>query len=73
MGDNKSNQSRRSFLSKMFSATPLAENPEMVKMLTADGKLVEVKKSVVDAAATREKATNEKILHWMVNPSKENL
>ena len=72
MGDNKNNQSRRSFFSKLFTADPFAEKPEMIKMLTADGKLVEVEKSIVDKAAGKEKATNQKILKWMDNPSKEN-
>ena len=43
----------------------------MVKMLTADGKVVEIEKAVLDAAKTNQKATNKEIYDWMQNPSKE--
>ena len=72
MGDTKKNQTRRGFLSMFFPADKNAPKPEMVKMLTADGKLVEVEKSVFDAASTKTKVTNKEILNWMDNPSKEN-
>ena len=39
-------------------------------MLTADGKLVEIDKEVLDAAA-KQKANNKEILQWMKNPSKK--
>jgi hypothetical protein len=42
----------------------------MVKMLTADGKLVEVDKTVLDAAE-KQKVSNKEILAWMKNPSKK--
>ena len=66
MGDNKqpANKSRRSFLSGL-----LTSKKEKVKMLTADGKLVEVDKDVLDAAS-KQKVTNKEILQWMNNPSK---
>ena len=44
-------------------------NKEKVKMLTADGKLVEVDKAVLDAAS-KQKVNNKEILQWMKNPSK---
>ncbi len=72
MGDTKKNQTRRGFLSLFLPADKAATKPAMVKMLTADGKLVEVEKSVFDAATKKQKATNKDILNWMDNPSKEN-
>jgi len=45
---------------------------ERVKMLTADGKLVEVEKTVYNKAAAGKKASNKEIYDWMKNPSKEN-
>jgi hypothetical protein len=44
----------------------------MVKMLTADGRVVEIEKSVLDAAATKQKTSNKEIYKWMDNPSKDN-
>jgi len=44
----------------------------MVKMLTADGKLVEIDKSVLEAASKKQKSSNKEIYDWMQNPSKEN-
>ena len=41
-------------------------------MLTADGKLVEIDKAVLDEAAKKQKSTNKEIFDWMKNPSKEN-
>lgn len=71
MGDNKheENKSRRWFLTGGLSGSP---KKEMVKMLTADGKLVEVEKSVLAAATKKQKSTNKEIYDWMKNPSKEN-
>jgi hypothetical protein len=64
--------SRRDFLS-LFGLTEKNETkPEMVKMLTADGKVVEIKKSVLEEAAKKQKSTNKEIYDWMNNPSKEN-
>ena len=65
MGNNQSVKSRRWFLTGgLFSA-----KKEKIKMLTADGKLVEIDKDVLDAAA-RQKVNNKQILQWMKNPSK---
>lgn len=72
MGDTKKNQTRRGFLSVFFPAEKTTAKPVMVKMLTADGKLVEVEKSVFEAASAKQKVTNKEILDWMDNPSKEN-
>ena len=70
--EKTNDKSRREFLSHIFPIAAKTNNPEMVKMLTADGKLVEVKKSIVDAATTRQKVSNKEILDWMQNPSKNN-
>ena len=66
MGDNKqpANKSRRSFLSGLLNS-----KKEKVKMLTPDGKLVEIDKDILDAAS-KQKVTNKEILQWMNNPSK---
>lgn len=61
MGNNKS---RRSFFSGLLNP-----KKEKVKMLTADGKLVEIEKEVLEAA-TKQKVNNKEILQWMKNPSK---
>jgi len=61
---NEPNKSRRSFFSSFVKSTK-----EKVKMLTADGKLVEIDKAVLDAA-NKQKVNNKEILQWMKNPSK---
>lgn len=70
MGDNKTpaNKSRRWFLTGGLSGSG---KKEMVKMLTADGKLVEVDKAIIEAASKKQKASNKEIFNWMDNPSKE--
>ncbi|HMU08447.1 MAG TPA: hypothetical protein PKC54_00455 [Ferruginibacter sp.] len=65
-------KSRRWFLSLFTPGNKKIEDTGMVKMLTADGKLVEVERSVLDAAPERKKAANKDIYEWMNNPSKEN-
>lgn len=74
MGNNKKpgNKSRRDFLSLFISADKKTAPAEMVKMLTADGKLVEVDKTVLDELTKKQKATNQQIFDWMKNPSKKN-
>ena len=48
-----------------------ADSPaDMVKMLTPDGKLVEVPRSLVESSSPTQKASNKDILSWMKNPSK---
>ena len=61
---NETNRSRRSFFTGLMNL-----NREKVKMLTAEGKLVEVDKAVFDAA-NKQKVNNKEILQWMNNPSK---
>ncbi len=48
-------------------AQTFAEGNEKVKMLTPEGQLVEVDKSVLEASTRRSKATNKDIYHW-ANP-----
>ena len=74
MGDNKKtdDKSRRWFLSLLSATDKKNTKPGMVKMLTADGKLVEIEQTVLDAAKKNQKATNKEIYDWMNNPSKEN-
>lgn len=72
MGDSNKNRNRRDFLSLFFPGEKKTTDPEMVKMLTPDGKLVEVKKSIISKASDGRKVSNAEILNWMQNPSKEN-
>jgi hypothetical protein len=76
MGNNKQpdNKSRRWFLSLFLSGNEnvTAGKTEKVKMLTADGKLVEVDKALLDKATKKFKASNKDIFDWMKNPSKDN-
>jgi hypothetical protein len=74
----KTERSRRKFLSLGLLGgasliAPMAHaqgsevedtDTETIKMLTPDGKLVEVKKTVVAKSANRSKARNEDILNW---------
>lgn len=55
-----------------FFSKPKAieKETETVKMLTADGKLVEVNKSALASKTPGKKASNTDILAWMKNPSK---
>lgn len=73
MGQSKKtdNKSRRQFFSSLLSAGTESSKSEMIKMLTPDGKLVEVERSVLDQAVTRTKAGNKEIYNWMKNPSKK--
>ena len=73
MGNNKKHDgNRRWFLSLFTQAGKKPTGTDKVKMLTPDGKLVEVDRTVLDAAANRQKASNESIYEWMDNPSKKN-
>ena len=80
MGNNKKTEdkSRRWFLSFFLSGNDETSSPkdegntEKVKMLTAEGKLVEVDKNILEGAIKNQKASNKEILTWMKNPSKEN-
>jgi hypothetical protein len=74
MGNNAKTEenSRRWFLSLFTSAAKKEAKPGRVKMLTADGKLVEIDKSVLEAASKKQKSSNKEIYDWMENPSKAN-
>lgn len=74
MGNIKSetDKNRRWFLSLFTASEKKSGNPEMVKMLTADGKLVQVNKTVLEAVSKNKKSTNKEIFDWMENPSKDN-
>ena len=61
---NEANKSRRSFFSGFLNL-----KKEKVKMLTADEKLGEIDKEVLDAVS-KQKVNNKEILQWMNNPSK---
>ena len=64
--NNQKNSSRRQFFTAFFS-----DDTQKVKMLTPDGRLVTIDKSVYDRAAGKQKATNKDIYQWMDNPSKK--
>lgn len=70
MGNNKKsdNRSRRQFFSLLFP-----EKNEKIKMLTADGSLVEVDKKIAELAAKQKRATNKEVYTWMKNPSKKEM
>jgi hypothetical protein len=70
MGKNQNSEhsSRRDFFSRLLSKN---KNPEKVKMLTADGKLVEVDKTIFDQLTRDKKASNKEIYDWMENPCKK--
>ena len=68
---NPEDKSRRWFLSLFSKPNKKTANPNMVKMLTADGKLVEIDKAVLEAATKKQKSSNKEIYDWMQNPSKE--
>ena len=74
MGDHKKSEdkSRRWFLSLLAEVEKKDTKPGMVKMLTADGKLVEIDKAVLEAASKKQRSSNKEIYDWMNNPSKEN-
>lgn len=67
-------KSRRGFLITLLSGSePSVSKPEMIKMLTPEGKVVEVEKSILIKATKNKKATNKEIYEWMKNPSKNNI
>jgi hypothetical protein len=61
---NEGGQSRRGFFAGLFNS-----RKEKIKLLTAEGKLVEIDKDVLDTAVSQ-KVNNKEILQWMKNPSK---
>lgn len=69
---NENLKSRRGFLSLGLGKTDSSEEKDpMVKMLTADGTLVEVRRSVLDQLKRNKPSSNQEIYDWMNNPSKE--
>jgi len=74
MADNndKEMKSRRWFLSLLSPLGKKEPGNDKVKMLTAEGKLVEVSKSVLEAASKKKRSSNKEIFDWMKNPSKDN-
>ena len=74
MGNNNTagGKSRRDFLSIFSLHDKKAAAPEMVKMLTPDGKLVTVDKAILEKVMNNKKASHQEIFDWMENPSKEN-
>ena len=73
----KEKRNRRSFINSILATgtaagliTPLGTNPKSnsetkIKMLTPDGKLVEVNKSVIEKATGSKKATGKEVFEWM--------
>jgi hypothetical protein len=70
MGNNKNDQKSRRWFFSLFTGESKNKKPEMVKMLTADGKLVEVEKSLYEKASKKVNASRKDIFNWMENPSK---
>lgn len=80
MADNSNNPSRRRFLSLSIlagagmiagkaDAQPEIETGEKIKMLTPDGKLVEVDKGAL-TKATKKPASKKDVLRW-IHPEKK--
>jgi hypothetical protein len=81
MSSQKKNNRRkflRSFLiagTALGAVTPLNKiskqtNKEKIKMLTADGKLVEVDKSVIEKNADLKRASDKEVFDWMTTKRK---
>lgn len=62
-------KSRRWFLSLL---TQTDKKKDRVKMLTAEGKLVEIDRAVLEAVSKKQRSSNSEIYEWMKNPSKDN-
>ena len=74
---SKKKRDRRNFISSILAAgtatasiTPVSANPKSttgnkIKMLTADGKLVEVDKSVIEKIAASKRASEQEVFEWM--------
>ncbi|MBI3139619.1 MAG: hypothetical protein HYZ15_13665 [Sphingobacteriales bacterium] len=74
MGNNKKpgTKTRRGFFTELLQGSANTSKPEMIKMLTPDGQLVEVDKAIYEKAVQKKKASNKEIFDWMNNPSKKN-
>ncbi|MFI5134830.1 MAG: hypothetical protein ACHQD9_03150 [Chitinophagales bacterium] len=80
MNSKDQDESRRRFLKTMLAAgagigflssisgTRKKNQDEKIKMLTADGRLVEVDRSQIKREITSGRATNEEVLEWMNSP-----
>ncbi len=77
---NNINPSRRKFLSlgllagaglitgEVSAQQPVIESGEKVKMLTKDGKLVEVDKAFITKNSSKKQATKKDVLGWIHPP-----
>jgi len=73
----KKKRNRRNFISSIIAGatatgliTPVSANPKStsgnkIKMLTSDGKLVEVDKSVIEKIAASKRASDKEVFEWM--------
>lgn len=69
---NENLKSRRGFLSfGLGKDKPEESEDPMVKMLTADGQVVEVRRSILEKICSKKASSNKEIFDWMQNPSKE--
>ena len=74
---SKEKNNRRNFLRSILTAgsaigliSPLKTNPKLesnnkIKMLTADGKLVEIDKSVIEKNKELKRASDKEVFDWM--------
>jgi len=84
MEKTSNSKNRRKFLSlgllggagllsqKATAMMPIQAEEEKVPMLTPDGKLVEVPKSVLEQVEDRKKVVNQEILKWTTTQHKTN-
>jgi hypothetical protein len=71
----KENNNRRGFLKRFLSVGPVigfisrttaqSATAEKVKMLTPDGKLVEIDKSILAKKSNVKRASDKEVLDWM--------
>ena len=79
---SKKKRDRRNFISSILtggtavgsinpvSANPKSTNGSKIKMLTADGRLVEIDKSVFEKKAGLQKASDKEVYEWMSDKHK---
>ena len=79
---SKEKNNRRNFLKSILTAgsaigllTPFKTNPKLksnnkIKMLTADGKLVEVDKSVIEKNKDLKRASDKEVFDWIGSKNK---
>jgi len=79
---NKQKNNRRGFLKKILSAAtasgsissakaiPKSASEEKIKMLTSDGKLVEVDKSAIEKKTGSKRASDKEVFDWMSSKHK---